>query len=102
MAIEVMGPAYLWAFAGFVLPLGYHDKHPGYPPITVRTRLMLDLLRERRWQPYMEEAAPQILSWLNEVGEDAEQPLSQPYEFLRQQALHKSDVLRTPWPLRSV
>jgi hypothetical protein len=95
MAVEVMGPAYLWAFAGFVLPLGYHDKHPGYPPTTVRIRIMLDLLQERGWQPYMEEAAPHILSWLVEVGGDARQPLSQPYEFLRQQVLHRSDVLQS-------
>lgn len=94
MAVEVMGPAYLWAFAGFVLPLGYHDKHPAYPPVTVRIRLMLDLLLARGWQPYMEEAAPHISSWLIEVGEDAEQPLSQPYEFLRQQILNASDLLR--------
>jgi hypothetical protein len=94
LAIEATGPAYLWAFAGFVMPLSYADEHPGYPPNTVRTKLALDLLDERGWTPYMEETAPEILTWLRSIAADSSESLGQPFDFLRKEVLKRSHLLR--------
>lgn len=95
LAIEASGPAYLWAFAGFVLPLSYADEHSVYPPNTLRVKLALDLLDARGWSPYMEAIGPEVLRWLKEVGNEASGPMGPPYSFLRDETVRRSDLLRT-------
>ncbi len=95
LAIEASGPAYLWAFAGFVLPLSYADEHPIYPPNTLRVKLALDLLDANGWRPYMEKTAPAILRWLDSVGAESRHGLEPPYDFLRDQIERRADLLRT-------
>jgi hypothetical protein len=95
MALEVFGPAYLWAFANFVLPQSYAEPHPAYPPNTVRTKLAMELLEERGWLSYMESTAPEITKWLTEIGRDAEAELEPRYSLLRNQLTRRADLLRS-------
>lgn len=95
LAIEVSGPSYLWAFAGFVMPLSYDGPSTTHPPNTLRVRLMLDLLAERGWDSYLEQKAPDLSAWLKRVGEDADTELEAPYGFFREHILRRSDLFRT-------
>lgn len=68
LATLVSGPAFLWAFAGFVMPLSYDDHSASHPPNTVRLRLILDLLDRQGWTEYMAQVAPAVTSWLRGVA----------------------------------
>lgn len=96
LAVAVAGPAYLWAFAGFALPLGYGDHLPTYPAHTVRVKLALEHLDALGWREHFAATAPTIAAWLSEVAADAnEQAADHPFEFLRAHTLRRADLLRS-------
>jgi hypothetical protein len=49
LAIEAVGPSFMWSFVLFVLPLGYAEPGEEHPPNTVRIKLALDHLTRRGW-----------------------------------------------------
>jgi hypothetical protein len=86
LAIETMGPAFIWAFVTFALPFGYAEPAPSHPPNTLRLRLALDHLERGKWQEYMKGFAPTVMAWLRGIGDDADSiPLAQPFSFLHEQ-----------------
>lgn len=94
LAIEVSGPAFIWAFAMFVMPFSYGEPGSEHPPNTVRLRLALDHLARRGWRPYMERVAPGVTAWLDEIAGDARSPLDIQFGFLRDQLLAHASVLQ--------
>lgn len=94
LALAAMGPAYLWAFAGFVLPLSYADASPRYPPNTLRVKLALELLSRTDWGDYMTGVAPGITSWLDGATSRAGGSLPPPYDFLAEQVGRRRDLLQ--------
>jgi hypothetical protein len=95
LAIEVMGPAFLWAFAPFVVSHSYGDPGPTHPPSTFRVRLALEHLDRRGWRPYMDRVAPGITAWLDSIATDAEANLQpQHFHFLRDELLARASVLQ--------
>jgi hypothetical protein len=94
MAIATAGPSYLWAFAGFVLPLSYGSPYSTHPPNTLRTKLALDQLGSNGWTPYIHEKAPGISRWLSAVAVDTSDDLGVAFNFLRDQLVRRSDLLR--------
>jgi hypothetical protein len=95
LAIEVMGPAFLWAFAPFVVSHSYGDAGPTHPPSTFRVRLALDHLTRRGWRPYMDRVAPGITGWLDSIAADASAALQPPhFGFLRDELLARAGVLQ--------
>lgn len=94
LAADLTGPAFLCAFAGFVMPISYDAPSPSHPPNTVRAKLLLEQLRARGWAEYLELRMPQLTSWLDEVAADAEGPLAPAYSFLRDQLLQYAEVFR--------
>lgn len=94
LAVDCVGPAYLWAFAGFVLPLSYGFPLPNYPPPTVRIKLVADQLADRGWEGYMEAKAPEVLAWLRKLGSEAGNALPPEFAFLRDQVIRRADLLR--------
>jgi hypothetical protein len=93
LALEVSGPAFLWAFAAFVMPLSYGRPAATHPPNTMRVAMALAHLAGRGWRPYMERVAPAITRWFDTIATDARGPLPEPYAFLRDQLLARVDVL---------
>jgi hypothetical protein len=86
LAIETMGPAFIWAFVTFALPFGYAEPAPSHPPNTLRLRLALDHLKRGEWQQYMKGFAPRVTGWLEGIGDDADSiPLAEPFAFLSEQ-----------------
>jgi hypothetical protein len=86
LAIETMGPAFIWAFVTFALPFGYAEPAPSHPPNTLRLRLALDHLERGKWHEYMKGFAPGVMAWLEGIGDDADSiPLAEPFAFLREQ-----------------
>jgi hypothetical protein len=94
LAIEVTGPAFIWAFTMFVMPFSYGELGLEHPPNTVRLRLALEHLMRRGWRPYLERVAPKATAWLDGIAADAEAPLPPQYSFLRDQLLSNSAVLQ--------
>jgi hypothetical protein len=94
LAIEAAGPSFIWAFARFVLPLGYGEPGSEHPPNTVRLRLALDHLTRRGWRPYMERVAPRVTAWLDQIAGDAAGSLEHPFDFLRDQLMGHATVLQ--------
>jgi hypothetical protein len=94
LAIDAMGPSFLWAFSLFVLPLSYGEPGSEHPPNTVRMRLSLDHLARRGWRPYMERVAPKITGWIDQIAGDAAGPLERPFDFLRDQLMGHATVLQ--------
>jgi len=94
LAVEALGPAFLWAFSSFVMPLSYGVPAQSHPPNTLRTRLLITHLTERGWRAYLDRAAPNIMSWLDGIAADAASPIAMPYSFLRDQLLAYGQVLR--------
>ncbi len=95
LAIDAVGPAYLFAFAGFVMPLSYGSPLPTYPPNTVRVKLVLEQLADRKWGDYLQNVAPNIASWLSQIGADAGAKLDPDYSFLRDQVIRGANLLRS-------
>lgn len=71
LAADIAGPAYLWAFSSFVLPLRLRMHLLSHPPNTLRVHLILSHLDRRGWLPYMQSTAPTVASWLRRVGDFA-------------------------------
>jgi hypothetical protein len=94
LAVEAMGPAFLWAFASFVMPLSYGAPAQSHPPNTLRTRLLVSQLTERGWRGYLDRVAPGVMAWLDGIAADATSALALPYSFLRDQLLAHGQVLR--------
>jgi hypothetical protein len=94
LAIEVMGPAFVWAFAAFVMPLTYGEPGEAHPPNPMRLRLALDHLDRRGWRPYMDRVAPGTAAWLEGVAADANAQLDPPFAFLRDQLLPRGHLLQ--------
>jgi hypothetical protein len=94
LAIEAMGPSFLFAFVCFVLPLSYGEPGNVHPPATLRVRLMLEHLANRGWGPYLDSTSPAIKSWLTKVAADATGPLAPPFEFFRDQLASDAVVLQ--------
>ncbi len=94
LALETMGPAFIWAFAAFAMPLAYGKPGQIHPPNTVRVRLALDHLSSRGWQGFLGRAAPDVTAWLEDVASDATSPLPAPFAFLRDQFVKNAPVLR--------
>jgi hypothetical protein len=94
LAIEATGPAFIWAFAMFVMPFSYGEPGSEHPPNTVRMRLALDHLTLRGWRPYMERVAPGVTAWLDEIAGDVGGELDIQFAFLRDQFLAHASVLQ--------
>ncbi|MCA1706697.1 MAG: hypothetical protein LC808_26910 [Actinobacteria bacterium] len=94
LAIEASGPAFIWAFAMFVMPFSYGEPGSQHPPNTVRMRLALDHLARRGWRPYMERVAPGVTAWLDEIAGHASGHLDIQFAFLRDQLLAHASALQ--------
>lgn len=94
LAADAMGPAFLFAFASFVMPLSYGEPGRSHPPTTLRVRLILEHLQTRGWADYLYLAAPALTDWLRSVAADAENELPQPYDFFREQLLAHAATLQ--------
>jgi hypothetical protein len=101
LAIEAVGPSFIWAFAVFVLPLGYGEPGSEHPPNTVRIKLALDHLTRRGWRPHIERVAPHITGWLDQIGNDAARTLERPYDFLRDQLIAHAAIFQDTAMARS-
>lgn len=94
LAVEAMGPAFLWSFAAFVMPLTYAEPGVVHPPNTMRMQLALEHLTRRGWRPYLDRVAPKITAWFDGVGADANAPLSVRFAFLRDQLQAHASALQ--------
>jgi len=94
LAIEAIGPAFLWAFVPFVVPLSYGEPGPSHPPNTLRLRFAIDHLDRRGWRPYMQRVAPEVTMWLDSISADAGAPLPTHFNFLRDELLTHANVLQ--------
>ena len=94
LAIEAMGPAFLWAFVPFVVPLSYGEPGPSHPPNTLRLRFAIDHLDRRGWRPYMQRVAPEVTMWLDSIAADAGAALPTHFNFLRDELLAHANVLQ--------
>ncbi|MCA1706312.1 MAG: hypothetical protein LC808_24815 [Actinobacteria bacterium] len=94
LAIEASGPAFIWAFAMFVMPFSYGEPGSEHPPNTVRLRLALEHLARRGWRPYMERVAPEVTAWLDAIAADASGYLDTRFAFLREQLLAHARILQ--------
>jgi hypothetical protein len=94
LAVEAAGPAFIWAFAMFVMPLSYGTPGSEHPPNTLRMRLALDFLERRGWRPYMERVAPGVTIWLDAIAKDSNGPLPIEFAFLRDQLLSHAVLLQ--------
>ncbi len=94
LAIELTGPAYLWAFAGFVMPLSYDSPSCTHPTNTVRVRLMLEHLAARGWEEYLRKRTPDLLRWLQDVSASAEGRMDPPFTFFRDQLLEHRKLIQ--------
>jgi hypothetical protein len=94
LAIEAVGPSFMWSFVLFVLPLGYGEPGEAHPPTTVRIKLALDHLTRRGWRPYMERVAPTVTAWIDQIAGDAAGLLDPPFDFLRDQLVSHATVLQ--------
>jgi hypothetical protein len=94
LAIEAVGPSFMWSFVLFVLPLGYGEPGEEHPPNTVRIKLALDHLTRRGWRPYMERVAPDVTSWIDQIAGDAASVLDPPFDFLRDELMSHATVIQ--------
>lgn len=94
LAAEAMGPAFVWAFASFVMPLAYGEPGPVYPPNTLRIRLILDHLTRQGWRPCMDHVAPNTAAWLDGVAADVNSVVQPPFSFMRDQLLTHEEAFQ--------
>lgn len=94
LAIEAAGPAFMWAFALFVMPQGYGEPGQEHPPNTLRMKLALSHLARRGWRPYMERVAPGLTAWLDGIASDATGHLEGHFAFLRDQLTTHATIIQ--------
>jgi hypothetical protein len=94
LAGVLLGPAYVWAFAAFVLPLSYDEPSSSYPPNTIRVRLLMELMRSLGWEQFLRDTSPEIHEWLDEVGKDPVVTEEAQFGFLAEAAVEAGPRLR--------
>lgn len=64
LAIQALGPSYLYAFASFLLSDSWDEPGERHPPTCVRIAHLLDYLDESAWSLEIDANAPTVASWL--------------------------------------
>jgi hypothetical protein len=98
LATEAMGPAFLFAFVCFVMPLSYGEPGHAHPPATLRVRLMLEHLERRGWGTYLGSVAPRVEEWLKTIRDDASASFTgafaDVFTFFRSQLTRNASIIQ--------
>lgn len=65
LAIQALGPSYLYAFASFLLSDSWDEPGERHPPTCVRIAHLLDYLTDSSWSAAIDAKVPNISSWLS-------------------------------------
>lgn len=79
LALDYLGPTFLFCFSAFLLATGWNEPSESHPPATLRTHLLLTQLQARGWDELVRERAPRILEWLADAGATPLGALQPPY-----------------------
>jgi hypothetical protein len=94
LALQYLGPSYLFSFASFVLASNWTDPQPTHPPPTLRVGLLVDQLVALGWDPWLKDRFPDLWEWMLWVKGAALPPLTPDTEFLRDVVLQQAGDIR--------
>lgn len=71
LALQYLGPSYLFSFGAFVLASHWTDPQPTHPPPTLRVAMLVDQLTDLGWSPWLTQRFPGTWDWFVWVKETA-------------------------------
>lgn len=69
LALAFLGPSFVFTAAAFSKPFGGPEPSNTHPPFTLRTKLLIERLDAWGWRKPVEEAAPEIFQWIENLAE---------------------------------
>jgi hypothetical protein len=68
LALQFLGPSYLFSFAAFVLATSWNEPSAKHPAPALRVQLLRDQAAALGWEILLRNDLPAIWTWLNEVA----------------------------------
>jgi len=82
VGLQYLGPAFLLAFATYLVALSWNDPGPRHPPTTMRVAHLLNWIDDQGWTTLLEDRLPGTLIWLREVAAAPRPSTASPVSFL--------------------
>jgi hypothetical protein len=82
VALAFLGPSFVFTATAFSKPFGGPEPFETHPPFTLRMKLLIERLDAWGWRNAVEEAAPEIFTWIEDLANQDQQPGRHQY-FLR-------------------
>ncbi len=96
LAIQALGPSFLYAFCSALLGDAWDEPGERHPPTSVRVRHLLDSLRQAGWDDDVQTRTPRILSWLDrEVAATEARTRDPAGKFLTSAVEHMQATIRS-------
>lgn len=64
LAVQVLGPSFLFAFSSFLLGDAWDDPGERHPPTCIRIAHLVDYLTQSQWDVEIRRRTPRTLEWL--------------------------------------
>jgi hypothetical protein len=96
LAVQVLGPSFLYAFSSFLLGDAWDDPGERHPPTCIRIAHLVDYLTQSQWDIEIRRRAPTTLDWLvGDVAATQAKANDNATQFLLYAAGRVRDTIRT-------
>jgi hypothetical protein len=96
LAVQVLGPSFLYAFSSFLLGDAWDDPGERHPPTCVRVAHLVDYLTQSKWDTEIRGRAPKSFEWLvSDVGAMHAKASDDATQFLLYAVGRMEDAIRT-------
>ena len=94
LALQYLGPSYLFGFTSFVLASSWTDPSPTHPSPTLRVGLLVDQLTSLGWKDWFQDRRPSVWAWLEWAKGIPLPAMSPDHSFARDVALQQAGAIR--------
>lgn len=93
VAVQYLGPSYLFAFGSFVLASSWNDPQQQHPPPTLRVAALVDQLTAAGWVPVIQAARPELWKWFEWVSAAPNPVFTPDNKFLRDMVIKQAATI---------
>lgn len=96
LAVQVLGPSFLYAFSSFLLGDAWDDPGERHPPTCIRIAHLVDYLTQSKWDIEIHRRTPRTLDWLvSDVAATQAKANDDATQFLLYAVGRMKDTIRT-------
>lgn len=94
LALQYLGPSYLFGFVAFVLASSWTDPSLRHPPTTLRVQLLAQQLADLGWDTWVKGSRPAFWAWIEWVASQPLPPMAADNKFLTDLAVERAAAVR--------